>query len=324
MRFMWLARYRREVALGLGYVLLLVCLAVWRPAFFQPAQLQAVLVSAAPTLVVCVGMTLVVLARQIDIAVGSLFSVCGVVAGLLAHRGWPVPLAAVAAVALGAGVGALQGTLVAYLGLPAIVVTLAMMVILREGLRWWRQGEFVRDLPADFQWFGFSQEQGQLALVAIALGFWVVASGGMRWLAAGRAVYATGGDPHAAFLAGMRPRRVTLAVFSLLGGLTGLAAVLHAVRFAMVDPAAGQGLELQVLAAVVLGGVSIHGGRGTLVGPLLGVLMLSTLKPALVFLGAAAHWEKALQGAVILAAVAASRLQAPGTRDVASVAGSQP
>jgi rhamnose transport system permease protein len=92
----------------------------------------------------------------------------------------------------------------------------------------------------------------------------------------------------------------------------------------MVDPAAGQGLELQVLAAVVLGGVSIHGGRGTLVGPLLGVLMLSTLKPALVFLGAAAHWEKALQGAVILAAVAASRLQAPGTRDVASVAGSQP
>jgi rhamnose transport system permease protein len=323
LRRTWLPWDRHAVALGLGYVLLLTWLAVWRPAFFQPAQLQAVLVSAAPVLVVCVGMTLVILARQIDIAVGSLFSVCGVVAGLLACWGWPVPLAALAAVALGAAVGALQGALVAYVGLPAIVVTLAMMVILREGLRWWREGEFVRDLPPDFQWFGWGQDQGQLALVAIALGCWIVASVGLRWLAAGRAVYATGGDMHAAFLAGMRPQRVTLAVFSLLGGLTGLAAVLHAVRFAMVDPAAGQGLELQVIAAVVLGGVAISGGRGTLVGPLLSVLLLATLKPALVFLGAAAHWDKALQGAIILAAVAASRLRTPGVPGRASVAGGQ-
>lgn len=301
--------------------MLLAGLAVWRPAFFQPAQIQAVLVSAAPLLVVCVGMTLVILARQIDIAVGSLFSLCGVAAGLMASNGWPVPLAGLAAIGLGAGVGALQGALVAYAGLPAIVVTLAMMVILREGLRWWREGEFVRDLPPEFQWFGWGQDRGQLVLVAIALGCWVVASGALKWLAAGRAVYATGGDPHAAFLAGIRPQRVTLAVFSLLGGLTGLAAVLHAVRFAMVDPAAGQGLELQVIAAVVLGGVAISGGRGTLVGPLLGALLLTTLKPALVFFGAAAHWDKALQGAIILVAVAASRLRSPGAHSRASVAG---
>jgi rhamnose transport system permease protein len=323
-RHRWLVRYRHEVALGVGYLLLLVWLAVWRPAFFQPAQLQAVLVSAAPMLVVCVGMTLVILARQIDIAVGSLFSVCGVAVGLLARGGWPMPLAGLAAVGLGTAVGAFQGWLVAYVGLPAIVVTLAMMVILREGLRWWRQGEFVRDLPTDFQWFGFSQEQGQLALVAIALGCFVLVACGLRWLAAGRAVYATGGDPHAAFLAGMRPRRVTLAVFSLLGGLTGLAAVLHTVRFAMVDPAAGQGLELQAIAAVVLGGVAISGGRGTLVGPLLGVFLLATLKPALVFLGAAAHWDKALQGAIILAAVAASRLQTSHAAAATPARGRQP
>lgn len=321
LRSRWLARYSREVALGLAYGLLLLVLAVWRPAFYEPAQLQAVLVSAAPVLVVSVGMTLVILARQIDIAVGSLFSVCGVVAALLARAGWPMPWAGLATMLLGAGVGAVEGVLVAYLGLPAIVVTLATMVILREGLRWWREGAFVRDLPAGFQWFGWNQDQGQLVIVAISLSCFGAAAWGLRSLAAGRAIYATGGDPHAAFLAGIRPRRVTLAVFCLLGGLTGLAALLHAVRFAMVDPGAGQGLELQVIAAVVVGGVAIHGGRGTLVGPLLGVLLLSTLKPALVFLGAEAHWEKALQGLIILVAVAASRLRHDADRSAPAPGG---
>jgi rhamnose transport system permease protein len=90
-----------------------------------------------------------------------------------------------------------------------------------------------------------------------------------------------------------------------MGGLVGLAAVLNSVRFAAVDPTAGNGLELAVIAAVVVGGVAISGGRGTLVGPLLGVLLLTTIRPALVFLGAEAHWEKAIQGAIILVAVAA-------------------
>jgi rhamnose transport system permease protein len=131
---------------------------------------------------------------------------------------------------------------------------------------------------------------------------------GLRYLAAGRAVYATGSDPEAARLAGIRPRAVTFGVFVIMGALAGLAALLNGVRSPQVDPNAGAGRELQVIAAVVVGGTAISGGRGTLVGTLIGVALLGTIGPALVFLGAQPQWEKAFQGAIILAAVASDAL----------------
>jgi rhamnose transport system permease protein len=259
-------------------------------------------------LVAAVGMTLVILARQIDISIGSQFSICGVVAGLLAKEGLPMPAVAAGTVAAGALMGAVNGTLVAGMGLPSIVVTLATMVTLREGLRWAREGEFVRDLPAGFQWFGLSQAAGQWLLVGIALAVFVAFAWGLRNLAAGRAVYATGSDPEAARLAGIRPRLVTFGVFVMMGALAGLASLLNAVRFPLIDPGSGSGLELQVIAAVVVGGTAVSGGRGTLLGTLLGVLLLCTIGPAMSFLGVAPQWEKALQGAIILAAVASDGL----------------
>ncbi|HZN35293.1 MAG TPA: hypothetical protein VFB80_15800, partial [Pirellulaceae bacterium] len=169
-------------------------------------------------------------------------------------------------------------------------------------------GEFVKNLPPGFQWFGLGQDLGQWCLVGIALAVFATLAWSLRNLAAGRAVYATGSDPEAAFLAGLAPRRVTFGVFAALGALTGLAALLNGVRFADCDPSAGNGLEMQVIAAVVVGGVAISGGRGTLVGPLLGVLLLATIGPALVFLGSQPYWEKTIQGAIILVAVATDSL----------------
>ena len=116
-------------------------------------------------LVAAVGMTLVILCRQIDISVGSQFCICGVVAGLLAKAGLPMPLVALATLLAGAVMGAVNGVLVAGLGLPSIVVTLATLVILRESLRYVREGEFVRDLPPGFQWFGLGQATGQWLVV---------------------------------------------------------------------------------------------------------------------------------------------------------------
>jgi rhamnose transport system permease protein len=126
----------------------------------------------------------------------------------------------------------------------------------------------------------------------------------LRYLKAGRAVYATGSDPEAAFLVGVRPRRVTFSVFIIMGALTGLASLLGAVQLPQVDPTAGKGLELEVIAAVVVGGVAISGGRGTLVGVLLGVALLATIEPALVFFKIEASWGKVFEGAIILLAVA--------------------
>lgn len=311
-----LGRYKREMSVAGAYVLLLLVLAVRAPTFFTGPKagvgeavmhvdkFSSTLVSAAPVLVAAVGMTLVILARHIDISIGSQLSIGAVFAGLLVQAGLPMPLAALATIAFGAVMGALNGALVAGLGLPSIVVTLATMVGLREGLRWWRGGVFVMGLPPGFQWFGVGQAAGQRAIVLTALVVFAVVALGLRHVAAGRAVYAVGSDPEAARLVGIRPRRVVFGVFVLMGMLTALAALLSAVRSPQVDPSEGVGLELQVIAAVVVGGVAISGGRGTLVGPLFGVILLTTIGPALVFLGTQPHWEKAIQGAIILLAVA--------------------
>lgn len=301
-------RFQREISVAAAYAVLLLLLLVAAPSFYKGDQLRSVLVTSAPLVVAATGMTLVILARQIDISIGSQFSLCAIAAGLFAKAGLPMPLVGLCTMLLGGLLGAVNGALVAGLSLPSIVVTLATMVIVREGLRWWREGAFVRELPAGFQWFGLEQTAGQCGLILIGLILVAAFAWALKYLAAGRAVYATGSDPEAAFLAGIRPRRVTFGVFVVMGGLTGLAALLHAARFAVVDPSAGMGLELAVIASVVVGGVAISGGRGTLVGPLLGVLLLVTIRPALVFLGAEAHWEKAIQGVIILVAVAADRL----------------
>jgi ribose/xylose/arabinose/galactoside ABC-type transport system permease subunit len=181
------------------------------------------------------------------------------------------------------------------------------MVIWRGALMWSTDGAAVR-FPPGFQWFGASQVFGQFAIVIGAL---IVFSGfawAMRWLSAGRAVYAVGSDQEAARLAGIRPRRVVFWVFVLMGALTGLASLLNAAQFVMVYPNAGEGLELQVIAAVVVGGTAISGGRGTFLGTLFGVALLSIMGPALVFYHLPPQWSVAIQWLIILAAVASEAL----------------
>jgi rhamnose transport system permease protein len=301
-------RYRRETGVFLAWLALLALLAAAAPSFYSTNQFRTLFVNAAPLLIAAIGTTVVLLARQIDISVGAVFSVSGVLAGLAAQAGWPMPLVAVTAILSGTACGALNGLLVAVARLPAIVVTLSTLVALRETLRFWREGEFVRNLPAGFQWFGLTQDAGQWAIIISGLCVWTAAAWGLSQLAGGRAIYATGSDPEAARLAGIGPRRVIFATFTAAGELTGLASLLSAVRFADVDPSAGNGLEMQAIAAVVVGGTSVTGGRGTLLGTLFGVLLLSTIGPALVFLHVQPQWERAIQGLVILVAVATDSL----------------
>ena len=294
------------------YLLFLSGLALRVPGFFKGDQLRALSVSTASVLIAAIGMTMVMITRQIDISIGSQFSVCGVVAGLLARAGMPLPVVGLGVLTSGALMGAFNGALVAGLGLPSIVVTLATLVILRESLRWTREGEFVRNLPEGFQWFGLGQANGQWVVIGIALVLTILFAWGLRNLGAGRAIYATGSDPEAARLVGIRPRSVTFQVFVAMGALAGLAAWVNAIRFVDVDPNSGSGLELQAIAAVVVGGVAVSGGRGTLLGTLIGVLLLASIGPALVFLGIQPQWEKAIQGMIILLAVASDSFNKEG------------
>jgi rhamnose transport system permease protein len=298
-------KHFREWSVGGALMILLAVLAAFARDFFKPAQLLSMLTTAAPVLIAACGMALVIICRHIDISIGSQFALCSVLAGLAARASWPTVAVAGVALVAGAAFGAFNGALVAGLRLPSIVVTLATMVTWRELLRWWREGEFVRDLPAHFQWFGLGQGSGQAVVLATAALLFLGLALGLKHLSGGRFVYAVGSDAEAARLAGIRPRWVTFWVFLLMGLFTGLAALLNAVRFPDVDPKTGQGLELQAIAAAIVGGVAISGGRGNLWGVLAGVLLLSIIAPALVFLEVPPQCEKALQGAIILLSVAA-------------------
>src|SRR5438128_3400579 len=305
-----LERYRRELSLAIAILALSIALAILAPSFFSPQNLSDLLLANMPALIVALGMTLVVLAGQIDISVGSVFAICSVASGVLAKMGAPSWAAGIAACGIGAAFGGLNGALVAYLRIPSIVVTLAAMVALRDGLRWITEGAWVEDLPRDFQWFGLSQPASQAVTLAIAIALTAAAAWSLRNLAAGRAVYATGSNQDAARLLGIDTRRVTFSVFAITGGLAGCAALLNSIRFNQIPSNAGLGLELKVIAAVVVGGTAITGGRGSIAGTLLGVILLGAIGPALTFLGVSAYWERAIQGAIILAAVAIDAVRA--------------
>ena len=295
--------HRREISVAISIALLGLVMALVAPSYFTRENLSDLLLTSVPVLIVAVGMTLVILAGQIDISAGSIFAICSVAAGVLAKAGLPAPLALIAACFIGAGLGAINGALVAYVGIPSIVVTLASMVALRDALRWETQGAWVQDLPAGFQWFGFGQAAYPAVAFSAVAALVFLCGWTLHNLAAGRAVYATGSNSEAARLAGIDTSLATLSVFGMSGMLTGFAAVLNSVRFNQIPSNTGIGLELKVIAAVVVGGASITGGVGTIAGTVLGVILLGAIGPALTFLGISAYWEKGIQGGIVLAAV---------------------
>ncbi len=297
-------RYRRELAAAAALGLLLAAVATAAPAFFGAANLGDLALNNAPLLLVATGMTLVVLVGQIDISVGSQFAVVSVCAGLLAKAGAGAPLLLVSVLALGSLLGAVNGLLVGRLGLPSIIATLATLVAWRDGLRWATEGAWVQDLPGGFQWLGLGQAGGQWLIVGLALAVLAALAFLLRSVAAFRSLYAVGSDREAARLAGIEPDRVVVLVFVAMGALTGLAALLNAVRFSAIPGNLGVGLELKAVAAVVVGGTAIRGGRGTLAGTLVGTALLGAIGPALAFVGINPFWEKAVQGGIILAALA--------------------
>lgn len=287
------------IALGALYIYL----AFAAPKFYAAENLRDLALANVAVLLVATGMTLVIVLGEIDISVGSVFAVCSIICGTFAKAGVPAILWPLVAVAAGSILGATNGTLVSFVKAPSIVVTLATMVAWREALRWITNGAWIEGLPNTFQWFDLGQRTGEAVIVVSGLLLFGVLWWTSRNLAAVRAIYATGSDVEAARLAGLPTNQVVLWVFVVMGALTGIAALLNAVRFSDVPANSGINLELRAIAAVVVGGTPITGGRGDLVGTLIGVMLLGSIGPALIFVGVSPYWEKAIQGGIILAAV---------------------
>jgi rhamnose transport system permease protein len=294
---------KREIALLAAIAVLFTLPLFGVSGFYTLGNLRNLVIDNLPVLVAAIGMTLVIVAAQIDISIGSVFAVCGALAGLAAKAGLPMPLVVLTVLAAGALLGSINGLLVSRLGIPAIITTLGTMVILRNGLVSATGGDWIQDLPAYFQWFGLGQATAQPVYIAAALILFALFAWALRNTALGRSVYAVGCDHEASRRIGLNPPNVVLGTFVLMGALAAAAALLNFTRYPTIETNAGLGLELKVIAAVVVGGSAITGGRGSLFGTLLGVILLGAIGTVFTFLHVNPAWEKAIQGAIILAAV---------------------
>lgn len=302
---------RRELAL-LGAIAVLFALPLLGvPGFYSVNTLRNLIVDNLPLLLAATGMTLVILTGQIDISVGSQLVVSGVVAGLTARAGAPMPVVVLVTLFSGAAFGALNGWLVTGLGLPSIIATLATLVLGRNALILATGGDWIQNLPPTFQFFGLTQAVAQPLYIAVTGLLFAASVWALRHTTTGRSVYAVGCDHEAARRIGFRPNLVVWGTFVALGVFTAAAAVVNFTRYPTIETNAGLGFELKVIAAVVVGGTAITGGRGSLVGTLLGVILLGTIGTVFTFLHLNPAWEKAIQGAIILLAVLSETVWRP-------------
>jgi ribose/xylose/arabinose/galactoside ABC-type transport system permease subunit len=305
-RASWTRRFAtQEAMLAVAVVGLAVAVGAYNPRFLAANNLADLLLGNAYVAVAAVGMSMVIVSGNIDISVGALIGVLATVSGSLAVAGYPIALAWGAPLVFGVAVMALQGAVVAYLGIPAIVVTLGMLSILKGGLISVTGGRWITDLPdnfhlADIELGGVVPMPVAIMVVATAL-----AAAWMRWWPGGRAIYATGGNAEAARLSGVSPKRTIVMVFALHGFFAGVAALLFATQLRVIQSTAPPNLELTVITAAVVGGVSILGGVGTVIGSTLAAILIAEITSALVFVNVSPYWTHAVQGALILATVIA-------------------
>jgi rhamnose transport system permease protein len=185
---MKLSRFKREIAAAAAYAALLLNVLVFAPSFYSSGNLRDLMINNIATLLVALGMTLVVLAGEIDISVGSQFAVCSVIAGELARAGMPMVVLVIAIIFVGVLMGALNGALIGFLRLPSIIVTLAMLVAWRDLLRLVTAGAWIQDLPNNFQWFGLGQTFGEVLLVVVSVGLLIFFPWALRNLSVGRSI----------------------------------------------------------------------------------------------------------------------------------------
>ncbi len=304
----------RELGIVLALAALVVVTALVNPRFLSPQSLRDLALGAAVLVVLAVGQAVVVITRNIDLSVGSVLGLSAFAAGSLlqAVPELPVVVALLVGIAVGAACGLVNGGLVQLGSVPSLVVTLGTLYVFRGIAYLWAGGQQINadELPGAFLDFGTATIVGIPWLIVVAAVVVGVAGWFLRGHRAGRELYAIGSEPDAARLAGIAVGRRTLAAFVASGALAGLAGVLFAARFGTVDAAAGTGYELNVVAAVVVGGVAVFGGSGTVWGAAIGAVLLTTIGSALPVLGIDQFWQQAIVGALILLAIGTDRVVA--------------
>jgi len=301
----------RELGIVLALSLLVAVTASANSRFLSAQSIKDLLLGFTILAIVAVGQAVVIITRNVDLSVGSILGLSTFATGslFLAAPSVPIPIAFVVGTLLGAVCGAVNGALISAARVPALVVTLGTLYVFRGIDYTWAKGRQINaaDMPDGFLRLGTATVLGVPVLTLCALAVVMVAGFYLRSYRSGRELYAIGSDPAAARLSGIAVGRRVFAAFVTSGTLAGLAGVLYAARFGTLDANAGLGSELNVVAAVVIGGVAIFGGSGSVYGAALGAVLLTTIGAALPALGVNPFWQRAAVGALLLAAIGLDR-----------------
>ena len=304
MKRLWRMLISQEMILLLAILALMAVVGSINPRFVAERNLQSIFLGNAYIAVAAIGMSMVIISGNIDISVGSLIGVLATISGTLAVNGVPIILAWVLPVLVSVLVTTFMGVLVAYLRIPSIVVTLGMMSVLKGGLIVVTGGAWINDLPD-----GFQLAQAKPMGVPIPILFMVILTIGaaiwMRWSSFGRSIYAVGGNAEAARLAGIDRERTIVKIFAIHGIFVGVAAILFATQLSIIQSTVPPNLELTIITASVVGGVSILGGTGTVIGSTLAAILIAAIGSSLIFISVSPYWLRAVQGVLILATVLA-------------------
>jgi len=302
----------REFGIVAVLIVFVAVTAAIQPRFLNSSNIQFVLVDATIYALLALGETLVVITRNVDLSVGSVLGISAFACAKLANQahGVPLPVVFLAGLGIGLGFGVINGLMVALGRVPSLVVTLATLYIIR-GIDVLAVGGS-QVVPSSYYPSFLSMSKATVAgvpdlaiavAVLVALGWYA-----LRTFRAGRELYAIGSNPDAARLAGIGMGKRVFTAFAISGAIAGVAGVLWASRYGTVDSTAGTSYELQVVAAVVVGGVAIFGGSGSVVGAAIGALLLQTINSALYVLGVSPNWDQAIAGFLLILAIVLDRV----------------
>ena len=298
----------RELTLAVLIAAIVGGMSIASPFFLSLANFHAIVIGMAPTAIIAVGMTVLLASGGFDLSVGSVLALASTIVALLLIKGASIPTATASAMLVGVLVGLANGLVVTKIGVNPLVATLGSMSIARGVALVMTEGFSLSNLPPAFGWAGRTEIAGAPFLLWVTLLLVVGFDLAMRHGSFFRKIYYIGSNERAARLSGLAVDRVKIIAYVLSGTLAAFAGILLASRLMSGTPTAGAGLELQVLAAAVIGGASLRGGEGTIIGAFLGVIFVALINNAMTMLAVSIYWQMIVTGAVLVLAVALDML----------------
>jgi len=306
----WLRQ--RELPVALAFIALVAFTGFLNPRFLAPQSIKDLLLNATIIAILAAGQAIVIISRNVDLSVGSMLGISGFAVGTLfaTYPEIPIPLVFVIGIAVGAVLGAVNGLLVSLVQVPSLVITLGTLYVYRGINNAWAGGTeyFSGDRPKEFGDLSVDTIYGFPIITIMAFVVIAALSIYLARFRSGRDYYAIGSDPVAAKLFGIPVAKRIFFAFVLSGALAGLAGVLYASRYSSVGARTGLGLELDVVAAVVVGGVAIFGGSRTVIGATIGAFLLTTITGSLTAIQVDKFWQQAVVGVLIISAIVIGRV----------------